>query len=91
MTDAVMIACIVAVPPTIASVGAIILGIVNHQQGKEIHVLVNSNLTAVKNDLSVANDHIVQLQTLVRQMTNVPVHADGLMEPPPSPTSSHPV
>ena len=62
MTDMVQIALIAGVPPTLAALGAFVLGILNHRQGNAIHVLVNSNLTEVKADLLLATQRIERLQ-----------------------------
>lgn len=55
MTEAVQIALMAAAPPTVAALCGLVLGIVNHQQGKEIHVLVNSKMTAVLEELKAAH------------------------------------
>lgn len=39
------------------------------EKSAEIHKLVNSNLTAVKSDLAVANEKIATLQSLVEKLT----------------------
>lgn len=44
MTDAVQIALIAGVPPTIAALCGLGLGLLNHRQGKQIHVLVNKRM-----------------------------------------------
>lgn len=61
MTDPVMVALIAAVPATIAAV----VGVVNTRKANEIHVLVNSNLTKVKSDLSEAIKQIARLEKLL--------------------------
>lgn len=71
--DAILIACIVAVPPTIAGLGTWFQGVRNGTKSDQIHVLVNSNLTSVKADLSLANARIESLEarivTLQEQLT----------------------
>ncbi len=56
------IALITALPPTIAALAALTVSIVNSLKANAIHVLVNSNLTAVKTDLAVATEEIKQLR-----------------------------
>jgi hypothetical protein len=65
LSDPIVIALITAFP---ALVGACI-GLVNHSQGAKIHVLVNSNMTAVKTDLALATERIQKLQALVESLT----------------------
>ena len=63
MTDAVQIALIAGVPPTIAALCGLALGVVNHIQGNKIHVLVNSKMTEVVNALAAANAKNAALET----------------------------
>ena len=77
MSDAVLIALIVAVPPTIAAVAAWRQGKANGQKAdaltvkaEEIHVLTNSNLSTVKADLAKANTRIESLEALVTKLTD---------------------
>jgi hypothetical protein len=75
MITTIMLAMIVAVPPTL---GAIANYVVAKDQTKkvdetliktdQIHVLVNSNLTAVKADLAIANDRIASLTKLLEKL-----------------------
>lgn len=69
MSDATLIALITTVPPTLAALSAVFLGVLNYLQGSKIHVLVNSNMTAVKTDLAVANQRIEEMQELVAALT----------------------
>lgn len=73
MTDPVYIALIAAVPPTLVALGAFIVGIINSIKANKIHVLVNSNLSAVKTDLAIANERIVGLQALLTTTPTTPV------------------
>jgi hypothetical protein len=75
-----------SIMPTMAALIAAIVGIFNHIQGNKIHVLVNSNMTAVKTDLALANDRIAELQKLVSSLTNRTESAsvEKLMTPIPS-------
>jgi hypothetical protein len=54
-----------ALPPTLVALGALVVGVINSIKSDKIHVLVNSNLTAVKADLAIANTQIKDLQTMV--------------------------
>lgn len=63
MFTAILIAFIAAIPPTF-------VGWLNHRKGEEIHILVNSNLTAVKTDLALANQKITELQALILKLTS---------------------
>lgn len=63
MTDLVEIAVIASVPPTIAALGALGLGVLNHVQGNKIHVLVNSKMTEVVNALAAAKAENAVLTT----------------------------
>ena len=58
------------IPATLASITAVIIGWMNNRQGEKIHVLVNSNMTAVKADLALANEHIKGLQELVSSLSD---------------------
>ncbi len=71
MTDAVLVGLIAAVPATVAAFASWRNGRkADVAAGKiaEIHVLTNSNLTAVKTDLALANSHIAELQMLVNKL-----------------------
>lgn len=56
---------IIALPPTITGVLAIILSLTNSHKLDQVHVLVNSNLSNVKADLAIALDKISLLQQLI--------------------------
>lgn len=43
----------------------------NHDQGEKIHVLVNSNLTAVKTDLALALDRVAKLEAMIVDLRQV--------------------
>jgi hypothetical protein len=45
MIEAIQVALIAAVPPTIVAGAALIASISNHQKINELHVIVNSRLT----------------------------------------------
>lgn len=53
MTDLVEVALIASMPPTIAALCGLALGIINHRQGAAIHVLVNSKMTEVVEALRI--------------------------------------
>ena len=62
MTDATLTILATAAAPTIAATAAFIVSIVNSIKANKIHVLVNSNLTQVKNDLAAAMGEIHELR-----------------------------
>jgi len=70
MTSEVYIALIVAIPPTIAALGAILVGVLaDRRSGRKldhITVLTNSTLTA-------ANRRIDELEAIIRRMTKEPL------------------
>lgn len=78
-TGALMVsdAAWVAIPPTIAAFGALVVGIITVLKTSNVHKLVNSQLTNVKTELKTANEHIKTLQELVKIR-------NGERRPPPS-------
>ncbi len=70
MTEAVEVALIVALPPTLAVVAGIVIDIVHHRKGDakldHIIVLTNSNLAQVKEQLAAALVKIERLEGLWR-------------------------
>lgn len=62
MTDTVVVALIAAGPPTIVGAMNLAAALRNGKKSDSIHVLVNSNLTAVKADLQVALERVKQLE-----------------------------
>jgi hypothetical protein len=77
MSDVVVVALIVAIPPTIAALLAwseskrtTAKADVIVAKADEIHTLTNSNLAAVKADLAMANSRIVSLEALVSKLTD---------------------
>ncbi len=79
MSDAVILALIVAVPSTILACATLIVGVRNSrktdtviEKAAEIHTLTNSNLSKVTTALEVANEKIEGLQRLVAQIKAVP-------------------
>lgn len=65
MSDIVIVALIAAVPATIGA----ILSVKNGRKADAIHVLVNSNLTAVKVELAVAKTEIGMLREMVLSLS----------------------
>lgn len=65
VSEIVLIALIAALPPTIAALAT-------WRQGKIIHKLVNSQLTAVKAELVMAKDEIGKLQKFIMERDVVP-------------------
>ena len=63
--EAIIIAFLAALPPTIVAIAAMIQAKANAKiiigKNDEIHTLVNSNLTEVKDKLAEANKRIAQL------------------------------
>lgn len=74
MSEEMKIALIVSVAPTLAALGALIIGLRNTKKSDtiikkadEIHTLTNSNLTNVKESLAIANDRIESLEKIIRK------------------------
>lgn len=67
MTPANSAIFIAAIPPTLAAVGAFILGLINSFKADKIHVLVNSNLAAVQADLKMALERVGKLEGLLQK------------------------
>ncbi len=65
MTDSTLVAVIAAIPPTLMALAAFVTSKQNGKKADQIHVLVNSNLTNVKQELSEAKEQIIALQSLV--------------------------
>jgi len=65
LLTSVALAVLVALPPTIAATGALIVAMRQEKKTDEIHVMVNSNLTSVKADLAMANQRIEDLSKLL--------------------------
>jgi hypothetical protein len=79
MSDPVQLALISSIPPTLAGLAALIVGIRNSRKSSaensliikksdEIHTLTNSNLTSVKAELVAASERIKALESLVTSM-----------------------
>jgi hypothetical protein len=69
MTDETLTILLTALPPTLVAMGALIVSMRNHRQGKRIHVLVNSSFSRVLADLSIANQRIAELEDLIGKTT----------------------
>ena len=65
MSDAVIIAIVTIVPPTIAALLAAYIGIRNTMKTEQVKVLVNGNMTVVKNELASARDTIGRLERIL--------------------------
>lgn len=87
LSDAVQLAYISAIVPTVAGLGAMLVGLKNGQKSNrngeklvEIHTLTNSNLTAVTSALEVANTKIAGLERMLQEIgkaqnvTNATLH-----------------
>lgn len=93
MTDAVSLALVAAVAPTIASLAALFVGLNNSkkqdnivkksdtiiEKAVEIHTLTNSNLTNVTAALALANAKIEGLQKLIESMGAAKVSVDKVI------------
>lgn len=85
MSEPLQIAIVVGLPPTIAAIGAIIVGVRNSRKAAviiakadEIHATTNSNLTRVTDELMKANAEIGNLRaTIAASLMRRP------QEPPP--------
>jgi hypothetical protein len=62
LTEAVQIAIIASVAPTIAALGG---GFVLYRQGREIHVLVNSNMNKALAEIQSLKDTLAQKQAVI--------------------------
>jgi hypothetical protein len=62
MTDATLNIILTALPPTIVALATLVVSIINSIKANRIHVLVNSNMTKVQADLTIANQRIEALQ-----------------------------
>lgn len=67
MTEPLTIAYIAAVPPTLVAGASVFVGLRNSKKADSIHVLVNSNLTAVKADLALALERVAKLEQLLTE------------------------
>lgn len=72
MSDQLVMAIVAGLAPTIAALGAMIVGIRNSRKADEtikkadeIHVLVNSQLSTVKADLVLALERVGKLEKLL--------------------------
>jgi len=65
MSDAVIIAMIVAIPPTLVALAGLIQSILNGRKAEQIHVLVDGNMSDVKRDLAIAMAEIQNLKALL--------------------------
>jgi hypothetical protein len=65
-----VIAIVAAIPPTLAAVATIIIGLHSSQKIDKVDVQTNHNLEVVTRDLKGANDRIEKLQELVARMAN---------------------
>lgn len=76
MTDVVFMAILGAVPATLTAAAGLIVSLRNGRKAndaavkqEEIHMLVNSNLTKVKDDLKEAKMEIASLKSIVLALT----------------------
>ena len=79
MTDNVQLGLIISLPPTIAAISALIVGVHNSFKSDKVeakldvvHELTNSNLSKVTNALAVAQKEIDGLKRLVQALAPYP-------------------
>ena len=85
MTDMVALALLAALPATLTAAAGLVVSMKNGGKAdlaavkqEQIHVLVNSNLAKVKNDLDEAKAEIRSLRDLVRELSgHTPVVTKG--------------
>jgi hypothetical protein len=94
MTDATLTIVLVAIVPTLAAIGAMIVSIINAikstengakadhiiEKATEIHTLTNSNLSKVTATLDVANAKIEGMQKMISGMLEAKNVADHLAD-----------
>lgn len=68
MTDAVLVALLAAVPPTIAALAAMRVAMRNLRKSDEIHILVNGNLQATKEALTQSSESLIAAQEEIRAL-----------------------
>ncbi len=62
MTESIIIAMIVAIPPTLVAIAGLIQSVMNGKKSEQIHILVNSNMLALKAELHAAAIEIQDLK-----------------------------
>jgi hypothetical protein len=77
MTDAVLVAGIAAVSSTLGA----IVGLFNNRTATKIHVLVNSNYTALQAEMGLATKRIAALQMLVGKLDITVTAPEGVQIP----------
>ncbi len=65
MIDPSMAPIIAAVPSFLAAVTAAIIGWLNHTKMEEVHILVNSSFSKLKDELTIAKALIANLQNQI--------------------------
>jgi hypothetical protein len=91
MTDTVALALVASIPPTIAAVAALVVGIKNgsraiahneqaDQKAEQIHVLVNSNMTEVKANLAMALERVKNLESMIMKLSGGDPKAEIMAE-----------
>ncbi len=78
MSESMVVAFIAAIPPTLMALASLLKSQENGRKSDQIHVLVNSNLTNVKQELADANKRIVQLQKTVEAL--LPSDTEGPLQ-----------
>jgi hypothetical protein len=62
LSDATVVAIATAIPATIGAIGALIVSLRNGQKVDAVQHTVDGNLTALKTELSVATNRILEMQ-----------------------------
>ena len=62
MSNETLTIILTALPPTLAALAGLIVGILNSRKSTTIHTLVNSNLDRIKSELQAATSLITQLR-----------------------------
>jgi hypothetical protein len=71
INDQILVAIITALPPTLVALGALVIGLLNRVKTEEIHILVNSNLTQIKTDLTNSQLMVINLTKEVADLKGV--------------------
>lgn len=67
MTDAMVLALLSSIPPTLAALAAFIQSCRTAEKADDIHHLVNSSMTQVKTELELAQDKVAKLSQLLAE------------------------
>jgi hypothetical protein len=79
LSDAAVVAIVTSIPATIGAIGALIVSLRNGQKVDAVQHTVDGNLTALKTELSVATNRILEMTTEVSTANS---HIRKLLSPP---------